>query len=55
MKASVSVSTPMKGHKVGLPMPSNNAVKSSYDLLVWFEICELASTGMCGRDRCAGR
>ena len=30
---------------MGLPLPSTNQTKSSYDLLVWFEICELAASG----------
>ncbi|KRY33907.1 Kinesin-like protein [Trichinella spiralis] len=40
------ISTPVKSHRTGaLPLSSCNLVRSKYDLLVYFEICELAQNG----------
>ncbi|KAL1234163.1 Kinesin-like protein [Trichinella pseudospiralis] len=40
------ISTPVKSHRTGaLPLSSCNPVRSKYDLLVYFEICELAQNG----------
>ncbi|KAH7687831.1 Kinesin-like, partial [Aphelenchoides avenae] len=43
---SLVVSTPVKSKKAHSPFMTNpNPVRTKYDLLVWFEICELASSG----------
>ncbi|CEF59380.1 Kinesin-like protein KIF1B [Strongyloides ratti] len=43
---SLVISTPVKSFKSGLsPSLTPNHIKTKYDLLVWFEICELGSTG----------
>uniref|UniRef100_A0AC35TYZ4 Kinesin-like protein unc-104 n=1 Tax=Rhabditophanes sp. KR3021 TaxID=114890 RepID=A0AC35TYZ4_9BILA len=43
---SLVISTPVKSLKAGLaPSQTANHVKTKYDLLVWFEICELANNG----------
>ncbi|CCD64622.2 Kinesin-like protein unc-104 [Caenorhabditis elegans] len=43
---SLVISTPVKSKKANAPIQNNNAsVKSKHDLLVWFEICELANNG----------
>uniref|UniRef100_A0A0N5C4F4 Kinesin-like protein unc-104 n=1 Tax=Strongyloides papillosus TaxID=174720 RepID=A0A0N5C4F4_STREA len=43
---SLVISTPVKSLRGGLaPSLTPNHIKTKYDLLVWFEICELASSG----------
>ncbi|CAI2344287.1 unnamed protein product [Caenorhabditis sp. 36 PRJEB53466] len=43
---SLVISTPVKSKKANAPVHNNTAsVKSKHDLLVWFEICELANNG----------
>ncbi|ULU05077.1 hypothetical protein L3Y34_017659 [Caenorhabditis briggsae] len=43
---SLVISTPVKSKKANAPIHNNTAsVKSKHDLLVWFEICELANNG----------
>uniref|UniRef100_A0A8R1I6L1 Kinesin-like protein unc-104 n=1 Tax=Caenorhabditis japonica TaxID=281687 RepID=A0A8R1I6L1_CAEJA len=43
---SLVISTPVKSKKANAPIHNNAAsVKSKHDLLVWFEICELANNG----------
>ncbi|CAB3405236.1 unnamed protein product [Caenorhabditis bovis] len=43
---SLVISTPVKSKKANAPIQnSSNSVKSKHDLLVWFEICELANNG----------
>ncbi|TMS40160.1 hypothetical protein L596_006576 [Steinernema carpocapsae] len=43
---SLVISTPVKSRKVNTLIPNTlNQVKTKYDLLVWFEICELANNG----------
>lgn len=42
---SLMISTPVRSKKAAI-IPNNlNQVRSKYDLLVWFEICELGSSG----------
>uniref|UniRef100_A0A914ZPM0 Kinesin-like protein unc-104 n=2 Tax=Parascaris univalens TaxID=6257 RepID=A0A914ZPM0_PARUN len=42
---SLVISTPVKSKKATIVPNNLNQIHSKYDLLVWFEICELASTG----------
>ncbi|KAL0275192.1 UNVERIFIED_CONTAM: hypothetical protein PYX00_003130 [Menopon gallinae] len=43
---SIPISQPVRSPKFGvLPSPSTNHVHAKYDILVWFEICELAPNG----------
>ncbi|CAD6199177.1 unnamed protein product [Caenorhabditis auriculariae] len=43
---SLVISTPVKSKKANAPiLNSNSQIKSKIDLLVWFEICELANNG----------
>lgn len=43
---SIPISQPVRSTKFGaLPSPSTNHVHAKYDVLVWFEICELAPSG----------
>jgi len=39
---SIPISQPVRSPKFGvLPLPSTSHVHAKYDVLVWFEICEL--------------
>ncbi|CAK9828306.1 Kinesin-like protein unc-104 [Anthophora retusa] len=44
---SIPISQPVRSPKFGsvLPSPSSSHVHAKYDVLVWFEICELAPNG----------
>ncbi|XP_018048847.1 PREDICTED: kinesin-like protein unc-104 isoform X12 [Atta colombica] len=44
---SIPISQPVRSPKFGsvLPSPSTSHVHAKYDVLVWFEICELAPSG----------
>lgn len=44
---SIPISQPVRSPKFGsvLPSPSTSHVHAKYDVLVWFEICELAPNG----------
>lgn len=43
---SIPISQPVRSPKFGvLPSPSTSHVHAKYDILVWFEICELAPNG----------
>ncbi|KAK0393224.1 hypothetical protein QR680_000105 [Steinernema hermaphroditum] len=43
---SLVISTPVKSRKMNTLIPNNlNQIKTKYDILVWFEICELANSG----------
>lgn len=44
---SIPISQPVRSSKFGsvLPSPSTSHVHAKYDVLVWFEICELAPNG----------
>ncbi|XP_063227790.1 kinesin-like protein unc-104 isoform X3 [Bacillus rossius redtenbacheri] len=43
---SIPISQPVRSPKFGvLPSPSTSQVHAKYDVLVWFEICELAPSG----------
>lgn len=44
---SLVMSTPVKSHRQSNISPANapNQISAKYDLLVWFEICELANNG----------
>ncbi|CAI5442480.1 unnamed protein product [Caenorhabditis angaria] len=43
---SLVISTPVKSKKANAPIQNNSAaVKSKHDMLIWFEICELANNG----------
>jgi len=43
---SIPISQPVRSPKFGaLPSPSTNHIHGKYDVLVWFEICELAPNG----------
>ncbi|KAL3098348.1 hypothetical protein niasHS_000360 [Heterodera schachtii] len=47
LQPSLVISTPLKSKLVvsGNGCPRANSVKSKYDLLIWFEICEFTSNG----------
>ena len=41
---SIPISQPVRSPKLGvLPSPSTSHVHAKYDVLVWFEICELGT------------
>ncbi|KAL1122335.1 hypothetical protein AAG570_003740 [Ranatra chinensis] len=43
---SIPISQPVRSPKFGvLPLPCTSQVHAKYDILVWFEICELAPNG----------